>query len=738
MLKRVKILIAFAVALTMLLPCFSVLAEDDSENSARNKRIVSVVYDDSGSMRGDNAAYASYAIQAFTGLLNSDDEMYITYMNKPDSAQKVDLTNPLQAVNDIRDYKGGKETPIKSLDTGFNALKSHPDDNANTQYWLLVFTDGEFDDDENMKKTQKLVEKIADTAMPNGTYPHIQYIAIGQKSKSYCPKKTRVNIGARTVKSSEEIVNCIFDISSSISGRYRLKDTDINRIDNNTVSVSTEVPLINIGILTQNTNAVVEKISTKEKKDVNIKNSVKIQSPRIDNPCMKGASENALNLKGNVTLAGEETERLPAGEYKIKFDKSIEKENLVIMLEPELEIRIKLYSENKEIPNMSDVMSITPDVSARVGIYKIGTDTEVLSTALPEGIKYHIDYSLSGKVLQSTDTDELIGIKIKDGNNELSATVELPGYFSLHASEAFKVSTIFVTDLKAAVLPDGSERKTNKDGEADGPEVIYTEKMKDNKTGVKFTAYNSGKPFTEEEAKRKLNEFKSGLKSKFKNYEVEILSDGSYLVYPNHPKYGQLIFSVLFHGDQTISAEMNEISAEEDLVFKVDWLYFGTRILIVLAALYLFLWLFIKKRFFHAAMYLYHGEFIEDEEGEGEENAESAENSDDSEDKEKIKFEKEALKKPAKLNYFTSKSLMNFISLSPAVTTVGPFTLKAESRFFGLADKEVMVVDLKGCGQSFHFHTPICSENTSDVPLKKGRDLYLQTRDHDFYRMIMK
>ena len=38
------------------------------------RKIVSVVYDDSGSMEGDKWAYANYAMQAFCGMLNSEDQ----------------------------------------------------------------------------------------------------------------------------------------------------------------------------------------------------------------------------------------------------------------------------------------------------------------------------------------------------------------------------------------------------------------------------------------------------------------------------------------------------------------------------------------------------------------------------------------------------------------------------------------------------------------------------------------
>ena len=61
-----------------------------------SRKIVSVVYDDSGSMKKEsNWSSANYAMQAFAALLNKEDGMYITYMSSyKQGAKKVDLTNP--------------------------------------------------------------------------------------------------------------------------------------------------------------------------------------------------------------------------------------------------------------------------------------------------------------------------------------------------------------------------------------------------------------------------------------------------------------------------------------------------------------------------------------------------------------------------------------------------------------------------------------------------------------------
>ena len=64
------ILLAITVFLTLPL---TINAE-----SLRCKKIISVVYDDSGSMSGNNEAYANYSMQTFAAMVNKEDELYIT------------------------------------------------------------------------------------------------------------------------------------------------------------------------------------------------------------------------------------------------------------------------------------------------------------------------------------------------------------------------------------------------------------------------------------------------------------------------------------------------------------------------------------------------------------------------------------------------------------------------------------------------------------------------------------
>ena len=83
--KKMKRTAAILLALVMLMSMLPLTASA-APSAVRSKRIVSVVYDDSGSMKApaDKAVRANYAMQAFIGMLDRNDAMFITYMGNAD------------------------------------------------------------------------------------------------------------------------------------------------------------------------------------------------------------------------------------------------------------------------------------------------------------------------------------------------------------------------------------------------------------------------------------------------------------------------------------------------------------------------------------------------------------------------------------------------------------------------------------------------------------------------------
>ena len=138
-----NMLTVFAIVLVLAI-LGGLLATPVHAESLYIRKIVSVVYDDSTSMVGDNKwAYANYAMQCFCGMLNSEDRLFITYMSEAEVnptgyvPMESDLSaNGIQrSVDDIRDRYVGGSTPFDAVRIAYDKLCSVQDDNPNTQYW---------------------------------------------------------------------------------------------------------------------------------------------------------------------------------------------------------------------------------------------------------------------------------------------------------------------------------------------------------------------------------------------------------------------------------------------------------------------------------------------------------------------------------------------------------------------------------------------------------------------------
>ena len=148
--KRIISLLLMVLMILSLLLCFPLTASADSMYI---RKVVSLVYDDSTSMNGDKWAYANYATQVFTGMLNNEDKLYITYMSavqddpshEPD---EVDLSSGAiqKSVDSIRDHDDRQDTPFAAVQTAYDKLLDVDDSNPNTQYWLVVISDGDFNE----------------------------------------------------------------------------------------------------------------------------------------------------------------------------------------------------------------------------------------------------------------------------------------------------------------------------------------------------------------------------------------------------------------------------------------------------------------------------------------------------------------------------------------------------------------------------------------------------------------
>lgn len=343
-----KRVLSAMLAFILMCSVFVCLPVSVSAESLYIRKVVSVVYDDSGSMDGDKWAYANYAMQAFCGMLNSDDRLFITYMSHLQQSTNynpeiIDLSaGGIQgSVDSIRKHTDSGSTPYSAVETAYNKLKSVNDSNPNTQYWLVVITDGAFDECNSMSNDKKKsflndnFKDYAESVMPNGTNPQVTFLGIGDVVSP--DEDQSKGIFTYSASNADGIIGAMSDMADRISGRTRLQQNDIKKIDDKTIQVSSSIPLLNIAVFNQGSQAKITKAVYSNETGIPVSRNVSLSYP------------NYSNLVGGAFLLGDSQSVIGSGTYNITFDQKVDLNDVIILFEPALEMRMTISVNGKEI-----------------------------------------------------------------------------------------------------------------------------------------------------------------------------------------------------------------------------------------------------------------------------------------------------------------------------------------------------------------------------------------------------
>lgn len=569
----------------------AVLADN---TSVRNRKIVSVVYDDSGSMEGEKWEYTSYAMQCFAAMLNKEDRLDITYMSSYHYGSfSVDTDNRADSVREIREHNQSGNTPVEAVDAGFKVLQSIKDDNENTQYWLIVMTDGQMED------VERRVNNMAETQMPNGTKPHIVYLTLCDVNGDYTPSFNKPNIENRTADTADEIVGVISDIACNIAGRYPAEPSAIKVIDDTTVEVICDLPLINLGILSQRSSAEVVSVVDRENNVLHNEGNVPVKAPSMFSHALTADARAALN--GNVALFSAASGNIPAGTYTITFSEPIDKKDLVIMFEPAFQLRLELSVDGVVITDPTQLKEGSV-VDIEAFLYELGTGNRIPLGMLPSGYQTSISFSENGKPIASDKSLKLEDIPLNPVETEIFATLDIPGFFTVNDQIRFTPSATVLSDMTAELHFDGSARMQDENGQPDPENVVYVTSLDTNETGIAFRLYIENEPISRDTALSLLSKFQDQLSVDFPNYEVTVANDGRLIVSPCASHMPALVYYWIYGGERTVSCTYDGITASGTLCFKIGdkakaiW-DFWKWIIILCAIVYFILWLFVKKHF---------------------------------------------------------------------------------------------------------------------------------------------
>lgn len=373
-LKKALMLIIVAAMLLYMIPAFA-----SSGSTVYVRKHISILYDNSASMRLplQNDApnlkwcYASYAAQAFTGLLNDSDTLDITMMNGS-PLHGIDLLNDRQASVDSvlnATSTAAGHTPIVSIDQARRVLSGHGlkegsgTNDPGEQYWLVLMTDGVFTDASNNDCSVEQIANELNSLMTEYPDMRLVYFGIGTENDETSNKAidfrrgsgtdrrlldmlhAHANFNAVYSETQESIVQTMQELSNLIAGRYSVSDSCSFNGNEVTLRISRESSAIrNMAILAQNTNARLVSVNSSEQSDIRLKRDVQIRYPY--NPKYHNLPEDSTG--GYVALvACDNGERLPSGDITLVFSEPVSPGDFSLMYEPAVHINLLIERQNE-------------------------------------------------------------------------------------------------------------------------------------------------------------------------------------------------------------------------------------------------------------------------------------------------------------------------------------------------------------------------------------------------------
>ena len=588
---------ALILGFCMLLSMIPLVSADTGDEVKAAKKIISVSYDDSTSMLGDRWVYANYATQALTALLNTQDELYITYMSDPGNARSISLSDINGAVTAIRNWNLADDTPSAALETAKKKLDSISETDPSTQFWLIIFTDGDLNDADISDK----LETYKGSQMSNGSTLNVVYLAMGASTtRGKDVDDSKNALYGRDADDDSQITQVMSDVANLISGR--ITADNVKQVTDTTISFESKLPLYNISVLTQGSSASVTAANAPEEALIIDRNiALSARDP---------FGETSTQLLGNaaVITCADSTganQIIPAGTYTITFSEPVDVSKLVIQYEPAIGMDMLI---TKDGVLLDDTDSIYAGDKVDIELIPVipGTNQQISDSDLPKGITWKIEQILGNDVEDSADGRKLMGVTLSKGDNHIRGTLQLPGFapsisnMIIHAEE-------FVLELGIQVdQPDPLSyfRTTGKD--------------KGNTGEITFQITNQGEPMPKE----LLEEFNIRLivdsvdcdNSKVEGFlnrfgkipascDLKPNDDGSYTLTPK-PILPFTAFLTMA-GDYTVTVR---ISADPDpgvtevgtftMVPQLrDWIELGGLVISILLLLYIIYILFIKYKF---------------------------------------------------------------------------------------------------------------------------------------------
>lgn len=310
---------------------------------------IAVVFDNSGSMY-DNESWsrAKYAMEVFAAMMNNGDVLKIFPMHPVTTDGKTKSggsTDPIliKSKDDISKIHNlytpiPYGTPFSTVQRAYKDIKK----SSATDRWLIVLTDGKFDDVSEKDVANNLKSESKDV--------NIQYVGIGS-AKDYS-KYAKNNFYAEKATNSKDLTKILAKICNRIFSRAELPES---KISGKTIDIG--VSMNKLIVFVQGNNASIGELKNSEGTKVDELSGTRYsaKASTISAGKVPGGDDYTdapvdKSLKGEIVTFDSCT----AGKYTLNYSGSLQ-----IFYDPDVDIGIKLTNdkgdeittETKEIPS---------------------------------------------------------------------------------------------------------------------------------------------------------------------------------------------------------------------------------------------------------------------------------------------------------------------------------------------------------------------------------------------------
>ncbi|PEM12622.1 hypothetical protein COI51_13060 [Bacillus toyonensis] len=479
------------------------------------ERVVSLVYDDSGSMRNnDRWKYANYALQSLVALLDEKDTFSYVPMSRPNNPLNISLTKDKRQteIEGIGAWKTYLNTPFSAVETAMQSIKKEADIDGKREFWLIVLTDGAFNDLEKDKVggKEQITKQLTDfkkemDVKKISLHPILITMEedLGQQEKEQLNTFKEIwkkEINGVTMPSSGEdgIVKSVNQVAALVANRDPFSSVESivkTKVVGKKVEITTPFPLKRMTLVRQSpslSNYQVTQIS----KPLQLQSSFSIHAP------------GEAKLFGNIVhISTENQEVIKPGTYTIEVDRDIEKEGLQVLVEPALNYTVSTY--DKDDNSQKNVEQMYEGVTAVI---------EAKPTELPiQSSYFQAEVEIDGKQypMKWNDKRHVFYYETKIGKGLVRGKVHMNIKGFYRQTKEFKIETTEKPKLSLqTVTKDYEEKVTNLEN---SKPFILQPKL-------------DGKPMTEGAVKKLLKS--TGVTSKQSiNYEIKQRGNQIY-VYP--------------------------------------------------------------------------------------------------------------------------------------------------------------------------------------------------------------